>query len=119
MARPHKPRMATQATPGFYLLKLVGRGWAVGAKIVENGDHFTIYIDGVSQGVWSANQIETAVYEWITANNHAHPIARLLMYGEACDEATYEHRLAIKEWKSAGRFGFVESMAVMLPRRGL
>jgi len=109
--------MATQTersplnpVPGHYLVRLVPGAWQVPALIEEiekssaenqfslaSTTVFIVTIDGGCPEGWTREWIEEAVFDWLRAEK-ASDTARLLMFGELTDEATYNQRLAYKEW---------------------
>lgn len=101
MTQRKAPRIVTQPTPGHYLLRLVPRGWPVPARIELVDCIYRAEIDGSPvPGEWDEAGIEAILYDWITARE-VHPFARLILFGEECDETAYRHHLAIREWAKA------------------
>ena len=91
-------RTVTDPKPGFYLLRLVPKGWEVAARLIETDGIFTCEIDGEPvPGEWTADTLAVAMGEWVTATA-SNPIVRLIIWGKPCDEAVYQHRLALKAW---------------------
>ena len=83
---------------GYYLVRLVKKGWAVAAEIhVEDGRYF-LTVDGEDQGgQWPVERFGRGLLEWLGVVD-ADIFGRVLQFGEPCDEATYLHRLAVKDW---------------------
>ena len=100
MAVTRATRTLTKPTPGFYLLRIVPRGWQVPASIRRVGDLITGDVDGEPLGkLWSEQMIEEEAAEAIV--NGAlfdHPLLRISLFGETCSETKYHHRAAIKVW---------------------
>lgn len=83
---------------GLYLLRLVPKGWAVPASLHRDGEHYTATVDGAPLlGLWTPDDLWDFVGGFAILAESP-PIARLLMFGKATDQATYDQRLALKAW---------------------
>ena len=93
-------RVLTDPQPGLYTLRLVPKGWPVAARLDRSVDGiWSCWIDGERvPGEWTQDGLlEMLMMSFISADEAA-PIARLIVWGIPCDEATYQHRLAMKVW---------------------
>lgn len=91
-------RSPTAPIPGFYLLRLVSKGWGVPCLLTLDDGKYTAVIDGVQlAGEYGEEQLEAMLFDWLTARE-PHPLIQLVLRGEPCDAATYHQRLARKEW---------------------
>ena len=96
--RKFTSRSITNPTPGYYLLRLMPKGWEVPARLIESDGIYTCEIDGEPvPGEWTADTLAMAMGDWVTASD-SNPIVRLIIWGKPCDEAAYQHRLAVKGW---------------------
>jgi hypothetical protein len=93
-------RDLTKPEPGFYILRLVRRGWQVPARIIEQDGSFTAEVNGEPlKVVWTRDELEaSAVSDLVEGRLFAHPLLRIVLFGEATDEPTYRYRLAMKDW---------------------
>ena len=101
MVRTH--RSITDPTPGFYLVSLVPKGWGVPARIVRVSGRFSAWCDGKPVvGAWRPDDLERAAVEAMGDGElFAHPFLRISLFGTPTDRATYDHRLAMKDWATA------------------
>ena len=91
-------RSPTKPTPGFYLTSLVRKGWGVPCRLDLTDDRYTLEVDGERvPGSWHSEDLEALMLNWLQAKDAA-PIVRVILWGKPCDQAVYEHRLAIKAW---------------------
>ena len=99
MAKPqHPPKIVNELVPGFYLVRYVPGGWAVPARIGALDDRYWFEHDGkLIQVVLTAEEAWAIAAHWITGEK-IDPIARIIVFGEPCDETTYRHRLALRRW---------------------
>jgi hypothetical protein len=104
MAR-REHRRASQINPrsGYYILSLVPKGWGVPVHVTIENDVIQITVNG-SQAVdvWSVSKVDDMLAEaTIDGTLFDHPLFRIVLFGEPCDETTYRHRLAMREWAAA------------------
>ncbi len=95
-----KPRILTRPLPGYYLVRMVRKGWPVAARIDLSNGRYAVECDGIAaDGSWTEDEIESIAAESLMEGRlWDHPLLRVSCFGEPCDEATYRHRLAMKEW---------------------
>ena len=101
MARPEKRRVdLANPVPGPYLVRLVPRGWQVAAKIMRDGDLFQVEVDGARlSDRWTLDELpDLCAAATIAGALFDHPLFKIVLFGKPCDEATYRHRLAMKEY---------------------
>lgn len=96
----------TEPVPGYYLLRLVPKGWPVPVlirRLDEIGHPFTAEIDGVPlPNAWTRERLETEAAESISRGElFEHPFLRIVLFGQPCTETEYRHRLALKTWATA------------------
>lgn len=67
--------------------------------IVEN-DVILITINGAQvTDVWQIDELDDQFADATAAGElFDHPLFRVILFGEPCDETDYRHRLALKEW---------------------
>lgn len=99
--QPSPPaRVITKPEPGFYLLRLVPRGWEVPAEIRLEGDGYVAVIDEAPlPGRWTEAELEALVGDAMVAGElFERPMTKLLVFGLRCSETTYRHQVAMKRW---------------------
>lgn len=96
--RTRQTRSPTAPEPGPYLLRIVPKGWETPCRVIQNNGRYSCMIDGeLIPGSWSHDELGDLFAVWLVAEGSP-PIVRLVLFGKACDEATYQHRLAMKDW---------------------
>lgn len=91
-------RSPTAPTPGYYLLRLVSKGWGVPCVLFLDDGKYTAIIDEVDvAGEFTSDHLEAMMIDWLTAQE-VHPLIQLCLRGEPCDQATYHQRVARKGW---------------------
>lgn len=96
----------TEPKPGYYLLRLVPKGWAVPVfirQLDEPGHPFVAEIDGVPlPSAWTSERLEAEAAESLSRGElFEHPMLRIVLFGRPCTEKEYRYRLALKEWATA------------------
>jgi hypothetical protein len=92
------PRSPTAPDPGYYLVRLVPRGWAVACEITLDDDGYRCRIDGgEAQGPWTSDDLRVHWANWLTAEAES-PIIKILTHGRRCQRSEYDYRLAMKAW---------------------
>jgi hypothetical protein len=86
--------------PGYFLVSLVPGGWPVGAQIYVEYDCVAAVVDGVElPDRWPLADLDTLRDEaTMDGRLFQHPLFRILLFGEPCDEIAYRTRLATKVW---------------------
>lgn len=94
-----KHRDPTHPEPGTYLVSLAPGAWAVGAHItLEHDGRYLFFIDSVFHPVAiSSGDLEEMLARFVLGEP-APDVLKVCIWGKPCDQATYDHRLAIKRW---------------------
>ena len=82
---------------GHYRLSERRGAWPTPARIEDDNGRFMFEIGGQMYGPLTEGEIEEALADWVTGLD-ATPVLRLLLYGEAIDEASYRQMVALREW---------------------
>jgi hypothetical protein len=98
-----EPFRALQNNPQadtYYLVSVVAKGWAVPAHLSRHGDVIQLTQNGSQHPeTWSVRELPDAFADAVAGGTlFEHPLFRVVLFGERCDETTYRHRLAIREW---------------------
>ena len=82
--------------PGYVLVALVPGGWPVGAHIYVENDCLAAVVDGVElPDRWPLADLDTLRDEaTMDGRLFQHPLFRILLFGERCDQIAYGHRFA-------------------------
>lgn len=96
----HPSRTLTKPQPGFYLLRLVPKGWQVPAEIRLEYGLFAATIDEAPLiGQWTEDELEALVLDAMMVGElFERPMTKLLTFGQPCTETAYRHQIATKRW---------------------
>jgi hypothetical protein len=84
--------------PGFYLVRLVPKGWECAARIWLADGIYRAEVNGIRLACeWVTDQIDGRIVEWKTGPA-TDSFERLVIFGKPCTQAQYEHRLAFRDW---------------------
>lgn len=101
--RTDPPRDPRRPKPGYWLVPLVAKGWAVPARLDLVDGIYSLVLDGTQiDETWTEEQLEILIADYLMGNE-VRLIARLAMFGRRCSEAEYLYRLAIKAHSIANR----------------
>lgn len=105
MTAAKQSRVLTRPEPGYYLVRLVPKGWPVGARIVLADGRYSATVDDLPvPGSWTEEELEAEAAEWLSRGQlFDHPFLRVSLFGTPCTETDYQHRLALKAWAKQHR----------------
>ncbi len=86
MSRSATHDILSTPEPGFFLIRLVRKGWKVAARITLDDGLYRAEINGSPSGPAVADPLENR------------SVMRIWETGEKVEEGVYRHRLALKEW---------------------
>ena len=86
--------------PGYYLVRLVPKGWEVPVHVTASNEGWGVIVDGEAHPLtWARDDILLAYAgSLLNGGLFTHPMLRVVLFGRAVDEGTYNYRLALKEW---------------------
>lgn len=99
-ARIHRRDFLNNPQSGHYLISISPKGWKVPARVTIEDDVIRLVING-SQVIdrWYVNELGNLLADATMAGTlFDHPLFRVVLFGEPCDETTYRHRLALRDW---------------------
>lgn len=71
------------------------------------GENYAGVVDGAPLlRTWTEAELEEEAIEFTSQGQlFQHPLLRIVLFGELTDEATYRHRMALKEWAALHKPG--------------
>ena len=93
-------RQIASPGPGFYLVRLVPKGWEVPARIDFDGERYSAVVDeSPLLGQWTADELESLVADAILVGElFERQMTKLLVFGRPCTETEYRHKVETKRW---------------------
>lgn len=96
----HRRAILNNPQPGYYIVSLVPKGWAVPVHVTTENDVIQVTVNG-SQVIesWFAPDLpDLAVEATMEGRLFEHPLFRIILFGEPCSETEYRHRLNLRAW---------------------
>lgn len=89
-----------EAVPGYYLVALTRGGWKVPALLEIREGWIVVTTDGVVEAErWRADDLSIEFAQGMMGGNLGkHPLLRIMLWGEPCDEDTYQYRSRLRDW---------------------
>lgn len=98
--REHRRADPNNPQPGYYKLSLIPKGWAVPVHVTIENDVIQVTVNG-AQVIenWSRADLPDLFTDAIADGRlFEHPLFRIILFGEPCDETEYRHRLNLRAW---------------------
>lgn len=98
--REHRRADPNNPQPGYYIFSLVPKGWAVPAHVTIANNVIQVTVNG-SQVIdcWSVTDLPDLFVEAVAEGRlFEHPLFRIVLFGEPCDETEYRYRLSLRDW---------------------
>lgn len=97
--KPPRPQISVMIAvlPGYYVLRLVPKGWEVPCALHREDDRFKVEIDETMiPTAWTIGELEEF---WPPRSlSDGNPVLRVAYYGRPCNLTEYLYRVGYKKW---------------------